>query len=100
MTDRPLEAKPDPDEEVVFTRGELDAADEADRKNRSIRTGAQAGIGASLIVLGDWTVGGFLGVDLDPKNAESVELPVTVTGALLVVGAWLVARWMNRKPAA
>lgn len=98
--DRPLEAKADPDEEIVFTRGELDAADEADRRNRSIRTGAQAGLGGALIVLGDWVVGGFLEVDLDPKNPESVELPVTVSAALLVVGAWLVARRMNRAPKA
>lgn len=98
-TSRPLKAD-DPDAEVVFTRGELDELAEIDRRNRSTRTGAQAGLGASAIILADYVLNGFLNIDLNPRDANSVEFPVTVTGALLVVGAWAVSKWMNRRPPA
>lgn len=94
--DRPLEAEPDPSEEVTFTRGALEAAAEEDRKNRAPRTAGQVGIGGAVLIVADWIVGGFLAVDLDPKNPDSVELPTTVSAALLVLGGYLVARWMNR----
>lgn len=82
----------------TITKAELEDLGELDRKNKAPRTAGQAGLGASVIVLADYVLRNLAGLDLDPANPDSTTFPLTVTAALLVVGAWAVAVVMNRKP--
>lgn len=83
--------------ERTITATELEDLGELDRKNRAPRTAGQAGLGASVIVLVDYVLRNLAGIDLDPANPDSTTFPLTVTAALLVVGAWAVSAVMNRR---
>lgn len=73
----------------------LEELGEIDRSNRSARTGAQVGIGGSVIIVVNWLTG-FVSIDLDPKG-PGTDMPGAVAAALTAIGGYSVARWMNRR---
>lgn len=77
-------------------RAQLAELEEIDRSNRVGRTVVQVGASAAGFTLVEYVLA-FFGVDLDPI-AEGVQhqIPNGVKEALIVLGAWGIARYMNR----
>jgi len=91
--DRPLEAN-ELDEEVTFTKGELEDLEETRRSSAIARTSVQVGTPAAIVGIGSW-LARLHGIDLDPGAV--VDLPADVAGYLVAVLAGLFAWGMNRK---
>lgn len=77
-------------------REQLAELAEVERSNRVGRTVVQVGASAAGFTLVEYALA-YLNVDLDPLT-EGVQhqIPNGVKEALIVVGAWAIARYMNR----
>ena len=69
---------------------------EVDRSNKVGRTVVQVGAPAAFFTLTEWFLA-YFDVDLDPiEDGIQQQLPNGVKEALIVLGAWAIARYMNR----
>lgn len=77
-------------------RAELDALAEVERSNRVGRTVVQVGTNAAGFTLLEYALA-YFNADLNPIEAGvQQQFPNGVKESLIVLGAWLLARWMNR----
>lgn len=72
---------------------ELEQLADLDRSGRVGRTAVQVGTPAALVTVGSW-LARLAGLDLDP--GPGADLPAEVSGALVALVAFLIARRMNR----
>ena len=69
---------------------------EVDRSNRVGRTVVQVGASAAAFTLIEYVLA-FFNADLDPiEKGTQTQIPNGVKEALIVLGAWGIARYMNR----
>lgn len=77
----------------------LDELAEVDRKHKPIRTAAQGGVSVAAVTCVEFVLA-YFNLDLDPRaDGTQDSFPTLFTGALFVLGAWVAAKWMNRRPA-
>lgn len=77
-------------------RAQLDELAEVDRSNRVGRTVVQVGASAAAFTIAEYVLA-YFDLDLDPiEDGLQQQIPNGVKEALIVLGAWGIARYMNR----